>query len=178
VEQKTRNQIKTSYRRGATLNINRDIDSFYNLYLKSIRRLKSIPKKRKFFETLARSFGDNLVIVSAYKDGELAAANLCLIKNKYLHLPFSISDAKYFKDYVNNFIYWETIKLGLEKGIEIFDFGPSSVKDNSHQKFKAGFGAAAIPIFDIPVYNSVFYRTRDFVKSKLRNARLRLNRLL
>jgi lipid II:glycine glycyltransferase (peptidoglycan interpeptide bridge formation enzyme) len=175
---KTRNQILASYKRGNfNVSVGQDINEFYKIYLASIKRLKSIPKELEFFTDLEKSFKGNLQIIFAYHGSAPAGANLVLIKNKYLHLMFNVSNVEFFKDYVNDFLYWETIKFGLARGIEIFDFGPSSVRDKSHHHFKEGFGAKPVPIYNFTHYNSFDYRLRDFVFRKARNLRLKLNKL-
>lgn len=177
ISHKTRNQIKTAHKRGNFhVKFENNIDIFFRLYLKSMKRLKSIPKEQIFFTNLWSSFGDNLKIVAVYQSNDLAAANLVMVKNKYLHVAFSVSSSHYFKDYVNDLLYWETIKFGLKNGIECFDFGPSSLKDKSHQHFKEGFGAKAIPIYKIVSYNSVGQRIGDFLSHKSRNLKLRIKR--
>ena len=178
VSHKTRNQIVTSGKRGNfEARIGDTLDEFYKLYLVSIKRLKSIPKEFSFFSGLAKSFGENFRIIFAYNSQILAGANLVLIKNKYLHLMFNVSDEKFFKDNVNNFLYWEMLKFGLAKGIEIFDFGPSSIKDKSHHHFKEGFGAKPVQIYDFVSYNSFSLRLKDLFFNKMRNFRLRLKKL-
>lgn len=179
VDKKTRNQIKTAYERGGfKVCVNQDVDAFYALYCRSIKRLKSIAKSKKYFQDLKICFGDNFQIINGLRDGKLAGANLILLNRNHLHLPFSVSDSVYFKDYINDFIYWETIKYGLARGVKIFDFGPSVLKDVSHQHFKEGFGARPVPIYKISHYNSISSRLADFVSVKARNLRLKLNKAL
>lgn len=178
ISHKTRNQIVTSGKRGNfEVKVGDALDEFYKLYLVGAKRLKSIPKEFGFFSDLAKSFGGNFRIIFTYHGRTLAGANLTLIKNKYLHLMFNVSDEKFFKDNVNNFLYWETIKFGLARGIKIFDFGPSSIRDKSHHHFKEGFGAKPVPIYDFVSYNSLTRRLGDFISKKTRNFRLRLKKL-
>ncbi len=177
ISHKTRNQIITAGKRGNfEVKIGNLSDEFYKLYLVSIKRLKSTPKEFGFFSNLEKSFKENLRIIFAYRGQALAGANLALIKNKYLHLMFNVSDARFFKDNINDFIYWETIRFGLAKGIEIFDFGPSSIRDKSHHHFKEGFGAKPVPIYDFVSYNSLARRLNDFISKKARNLKLKIKK--
>lgn len=179
VSHKTRNQVRTAYRRGSfQLEINNEIDAFYTGYHRHIARLGGQPKEKTFFTNLHSSFGGNLKIISAKVDGAVAGANLCLLHNHYLHLLFSVSDARFFKDYINDWLYWETIKLGLAANIRIFDFGPSTLNDRSHQHFKAGFGAQPLPLYRIVVYHSFVQQTKGWVNTKIRNLGLRLRKRL
>lgn len=179
VNKKTRNQIKAAYKGGNfKLCIDQNIDDFYDIYLKSIKRLKSIAKPKKYFQDLQMSFGDKLQIIGALYDGKLAGANLILLNDDYLFLLFSVADSEHFKNCINNFIYWETIKFGIAGGIRTFDFGPSVLKDISHHHFKEGFGAHPVPIYKINFYNSIKSLCGDFISTRLRNLRLRLNKII
>lgn len=177
VSHKTRNQIRAAYRRGGFQRLfNRDLNAFYVFYCRQIGRLGARPKTEKFFADLGQSFGEKLRIIFATVNGEIAGANLCLLHNRYLHLMFSVADRCWFKDYVSDWLYWETIKLGLAASIRTFDFGPSALGDHSHQRFKAGFGARPLPLYRIAIYHSFARQARDWFSAKARNLGLRLRK--
>ena len=179
VSHKTRNQIRAAYKRsGFSLGPEASLGEFYSLYQAAMRRLRSLAKNKKYFTNLKASFGENMRIISVYRAEQMIGANLVLLKNRLLHLAFSAAKADYFKDYLNDFLYWETIKFGLGRGINIFDFGPSTVSDQSHQHFKAGFGAVPVPIYDLIFYNSINERIKHLLANKFRNLRLRLKKII
>lgn len=179
VNRKTRNQILSAYRRGNfQMKVSDSTDKFWNFYCRNIKHLGAVPKDKSFFENLSRSFGPDLKVIFAKRDGQIAGANLILIKNRYLYLPFNVSDPEFFGDYVNNFLYWETIKLGLSVGVNIFDFGPSTLRDRSHHHFKEGFGAQAIPIYRIVIYHSFRRKISDLIKTKTRSLGLRIRKII
>lgn len=155
IDKKTRNQIKKSYEYGLNKEISADIEKFYPLYKDSIKRFNAKPKQKKYFYDLKNAFGQNFYILFCEKDGQAVGANLFIVHNRYLSLFFSVSLKNYWKYYVNNFIYWEMIKLGMEKGTRWFDFGINAKRDEAQIHFKKGFGALAFPIEHLVILNSI-----------------------
>jgi hypothetical protein len=192
-EGKTRNLVRKSHKNSFALKIGRPPEDFYELYSASMERLKGKPRGREWFASLERSFGDSVVAISLFDEsrsddrgsfgggsdfcessgGKLIGVNYCLASKDYVLLMFNVSDPAYWDRAVNDRLYDELIKWSIGKGVRWLDFGPSVAGDDSHNHFKAGFGAKRCYIFDAR-FGSVSYRLKAFFATKVRNLKLRL----
>jgi len=172
VKQKCRNQIRYAYKHNLKKEISPDLEKFYPLYLTTMNRLGAKPKPLKYFRQLIKSFRNKLCIIFAKKENRVIGANLFIIQNDYLLLMFNVSDKRYWKYCVNNFLYWETILDGLKKGVKKFDFGINAKRDSTQIHFKQGFGARPYPIYHLTKFGSLkgqwrFYKRRVLFLFKL-----------
>jgi hypothetical protein len=167
LNKKTRNQIKAVEKYNLELVISQDIESFYPVYLETISRLKAKPKEKKYFYDLLIAFSNNFYLILARKDGKIIGGNLFVRKNNYLMLMFNVSLREYWKYNVNDFLYWEMLKLGLEKSIRWIDFGINAKRDHDQIHFKQGFGAKAYKIDHYVMINSakafIYVNKRKFI---------------
>lgn len=154
LNKKTRNQIRVSEKNDLEFSIGQDIESFYPVYAETMLRLKAIPKEKKYFDDLLSAFGEKLFIILAKKEEKIIGGSLFAINENYLMLMFNASLKEYWNLNVNNFLYWQMIKFGLEKGVRWFDFGINATRDHDQIHFKEGFGARAYPINHLVVINS------------------------
>jgi len=155
LNKKTRNQIKAAEKYNLELVVSQDIELFYPVYLETMLRLKAKPKEKKYFYDLLNAFSNNFYLILAKKDGKIIGGNLFVIKNNYLMLMFNVSFREYWKYNVNDFLYWEMLKFGLEKSIRWFDFGINAKRDRDQIHFKEGFGAKPYVINHFVKINSL-----------------------
>ncbi len=177
-DKKTRNEVRKSESFSIKTSINgMDIlNNFYQLYKENMDRHGSFPKNLDYFKDLFEYYGEKIKIITAFDDDLLIGANLILTHNKYLKLILNISKKEYWPKCINNFLYYQTIKFALNNNIKIIDFGPSSNKDTSHNKFKIDFGAEQMPIYKISAA-SPLYAVKNWLNQKKYNLKLRLNKL-
>ncbi|OYV63109.1 MAG: hypothetical protein B7X03_03135 [Parcubacteria group bacterium 21-58-10] len=174
-EKKTRNQVRKSYANELRLEVGAPPEGFYTLYTESIRRLKSIPGKKEYFDTLERHLGSSIVCFSLYNGDVLVGCNYTIVSSEYQLLCFNVSDHRHWHLNINNRLYDEMIAWALQKGIRFVDFGPGVRKDTTHNHFKEGFGARARVIVDrqkMPFLKKI----KAFFLQKKRNLRIRFSR--
>jgi len=128
-----------------------DLATFYQLYIKTRKRLSLPPQPYIFFKSLWETFSpkQNLTLLTAEKD-EKAIASLILFKfGNRVSAEFAASDET-FKDLSpNHYLFWEAIKSAYDGGYKIFDFGRTSPDNKSLMDFKRHWGTTVI---DLPQY--------------------------
>jgi len=116
---------------------------FGHLLLLTRRRHRLPPQPMTWFNNLVRHFGDKLTIHLLSKDGVPAASILTLSYKNSLVYKYGCSDARFHHLGGMPLLFWKTIQLAKEMGIEWFDLGRSSTDDPGLVVFKEHLGAAA-----------------------------------
>lgn len=174
-EKKTRNLVRKSYKNDFNIEIGKVPNEFYKLYESSLSRLGGISKSKEWFKEIGKSLPDNIIVFSLFKKEELIAANYCLYSDKYIFLMFNVSNPDYWEYATNDRLYDELIKWAIENSFEHVDFGPGVASDDSHNHFKAGFGAKRWYILN-KHYGTLYYRFKAFFRTKKHNFKIRLNK--
>jgi len=141
LEKRTRNDINKAKRSELEIIHGRkqDIAEFYNIYLKTMKRLGSPPQSRKFFEKLFEKMPDSIRIVLAKHDNKIIAGQIHYYDNEKVNYTYNCALAKYRKLRATDLMLWETILWAQKKGIKNFDFGRT--RKNSGVYFsKKGWG--------------------------------------
>lgn len=172
-EKKTRNLVRKSYKNNFELKIGKRTEGFYDLYKNSLSRLGGMIKSEEWFKVLEKNLAEQIVVFSLFDNGQLVAANYCIRTEKYIFLMFNVSNPKYWEHAINDRLYDELIRWAIVNKMDYLDFGPSVAHDDSHNHFKAGFGAKKWYIIDEP-QGGLIYRFRAFLGAKKHNLRLRL----
>jgi len=129
----------------------RDLRSFYQLYLTIRKRLGLPPQPYKFLKHLWQTFFplNHLSLLLAEMDGKTIAGQILLKFNDRTSAEFLAYDDHYRDLYPSHFLYWHAIRLAHEEGYKIFDFGRTSVFNESLMEFKSRWGAE---VLDLPAY--------------------------
>ena len=135
----------------------KDLNSFYNLYLKGAKKHKIPAYPFSFFNYFLKS-GKAKIVLATIKDKVIAGSVFLLYQN-IIHYSQNAVAENYKKTGVNYLILEEVIK---NKGEKIFDFGGTR-KGSSLETFKKAWGAKEYPILEIKNYTDSGLR-----KSKLR----------
>lgn len=133
---------------------------FYNLYLKTIKRHKTIPYPFSFFQYFLNS--KNAQIVLAKSNKKIIAGSVFLFYDKFLHYFLNASDQDYKEKRANYLILWNQVRSYIGKNYQIFDLGGTR-RGSGLEIFKKGWGTKRYPIFEI----------KDFPESKLPSSRMR-----
>jgi FemAB-related protein (PEP-CTERM system-associated) len=115
-----------------------DLEKFYHIYAGNVRDLGSPVYPLSFFKTLMETFGDSFIL-SVWKDSQMVAGVLTFVFKDVLMPYYGGSRRDYFQYAVNDFMYWELMKYGCDKGCRVFDFGRSK-KDTGPYHFKRHWG--------------------------------------
>jgi hypothetical protein len=101
-----------------------DLKFFYELYLKTMKKIGSPPQSLIYFESLWKQFFPNRITVpfAIYKQNVIASG-IFLHYNGLVHHLYSCSLEKYFGLGANEFILWNMMLNGKKMGYKLLDMG-------------------------------------------------------
>ncbi len=133
---------------------------FYTLYLKNVKKHRTIPYPFSFFKYFLYS-KDSEIILAKKKD-KIIAGSVFLFYDEFIHYFLNASDQRYKKLGANYIILWNQIKNYLGKNYQTFDLGGTR-RASSLEIFKRGWGGKRYPIFEM----------KNFTIEKLKSSNLR-----
>jgi FemAB-related protein (PEP-CTERM system-associated) len=125
IPRKQRRMIRLGQRSGLCARVDADIDVFYDLYARSQRRLGTPLLPRRYFEALRRHFAEASLILTVWHAKTAVAAVFSFLFGDRILPYYAGSREDYFRYAINDFMYWELMRLARQRGITIFDFGRS-----------------------------------------------------
>ena len=151
---KTRWTINQSLKRGLELQLaesERDLDEFYNLYVKTRKRLGLPPQPYLFFKLLWRKFSLSkfITLLLVRYEGQLVAGLIMFKFKDRCSWDYLASDASYHNLNTDYFGVWEAIKLAHSEGYKLFDFGRTGINNEGLMSFKGRWGTKVI---DLPQF--------------------------
>jgi FemAB-related protein (PEP-CTERM system-associated) len=140
IPRKQRRMIRQGMKYGLSSGVGgiKDLERFYHIYAKNVRDLGSPVYPITFFMALMENFKDSFIL-SIWKDGRMVAGVLTFVFKDTLMPYFGGGMREYFQYAINDFMYWELMRYGCEKGYKFFDFGRSK-KDTGSYHFKRHWG--------------------------------------
>jgi FemAB-related protein (PEP-CTERM system-associated) len=101
------------------------LDTFYRLMTVNLRRLGTPAFPKALFENLIREYAGQVDLTVIYAGEKAVAGGMSFFFREWMQ-PYYIGSLEEAKTMAaNNFLWWELIKLGAEKGLTTFDFGRS-----------------------------------------------------
>lgn len=117
------------------------LSEFYAVFARNMRDLGTPVYPRSLFEAILRALpGDASIVLVRHKRRPVAAGFLLGFRDR-LEIPWASSLREYNSLGVNMLLYAETLKMAIENGYRIFDFGRSSVGSGTY-RFKKQWGAS------------------------------------
>lgn len=117
-------------KRGAEL-----LDTFYHLMTVNLRRLGTPAFPRALFQGLVHEYPSQTEITVVYSADKPVSAGMSFFFRDWMQ-PYYIGSLDEAKGLAaNNFLWWELMKRGAQKGCATFDFGRSK-KDSGNFDFK------------------------------------------
>lgn len=120
------------------------LSDFYPVYVRRMKQLGSPAPSRDFFERFFRYLPENTVLLTVLdKSGGRVVGGMLLLKdpgNATLYYPYGANLVEYNHRYLNNFMYWEAVRLGLRQGMKFLDLGRSPAGSGTYQ-YKLQWGA-------------------------------------
>ena len=153
---KTRNMIRKADKAGirATSGSINDLGEFYDLYLKTMRKLGALPFPYDVFIKTWDSFSKETKLLRAVFKRETIGFLWIFEWNKAVWIWANATEEKYLPLGVNYALYSEAVKLACkDKQIEQVNFGGSE-PDSSQEFFKLRWGAGEKPVFMISNHSS------------------------
>lgn len=144
---KLRAQIRRSTKEGATCETGGEelLDDFYAVFSRNMRDLGTPVFPKSLFREMCRSFPETTRIVVARVAGVPCAGGITHGFRNRIEIPSASSLRKYNPISVNMLMYWTALKLAIESGYSVFDFGRSTV-DSGTYRFKRQWGATPQPL--------------------------------
>jgi FemAB-related protein (PEP-CTERM system-associated) len=144
---KLRNQIRKAqksefqFRRGH-LEL---LDDFYDVFARNMRDLGTPVYAKSFFRHVLEAFPESTAILAVTHEGRPIAAGIASWFKQQFEVPWA-SSIKAFKPLCPNYmLYWEAIRLAIERGFSRFDFGRSTPNEGTYN-FKKQWGAVPIAL--------------------------------
>jgi CelD/BcsL family acetyltransferase involved in cellulose biosynthesis len=148
----TRRNTKKARKGGLELRLaeeERDLtETFYELHVRTRRRLGVPVQPRRFFQllwrlALVRGLGHVLLVL--HRSRPIAGA-VFLSESGTVVYKYGASDERSWSLRPNNLLFAEAIRSACDAGAQSFDFGRTDVADEGLRAFKAGWGAAEAPL--------------------------------
>ena len=140
IPRKQRRMIKQGSKAGLISKIGGGeyLSDFYRVYAINKKNLGTPVFPIKYFENIMKIFPQTFIL-SVWKDNIMVAAVMTFIFKDRLMPYFSGALKEYFRYAANDFMYWELMRYGCEKGYKLFDFGRSKKGTGSYD-FKRHWG--------------------------------------
>ena len=142
-----------------------NLAQFYKVYQKRMHELGSPAPTLEFFQSFFRHFPEQvqLLTVLDQQTGAVVGGMLLIASqtDNTLYYPYGANLVEYNNKYLNNFMYFEAVKLGQRLGMEYLDLGRSPL-DSGTYRFKKQWGATPCPLN----YLSYFGKNTATVPSK------------
>jgi len=143
-KESTHGKIRRAKRQGLTCEEGRSeqlVQKFYQLLLRTRRRLELPPQPRDWFRNLVDCLGDNVKIRMASKEGRPIASALTLSFKDVLVYKYGCSDERFHNLGGMPILLWNAIQEGKGNGAREFDMGRSDTDNPGLITFKEHWGA-------------------------------------
>ncbi|HVP31978.1 MAG TPA: GNAT family N-acetyltransferase [Myxococcota bacterium] len=139
---KVRNQTRKAEREGLRLldDAADPLAAFYEPFLVNMRDLGSPVHGRRFYQAMARAFGERLRFVVTADGGRPVGGLVAIDHAGVVTVPWASTLRSERARCPNNQIYWEAIRWAIARGARELDFGRSP-RDSGTHHFKRGWGA-------------------------------------
>jgi hypothetical protein len=134
---------KLQYEEGTSENL---LQKFYRLLVMTRRRQCLPPQPLNWFRGLIASFGNELKIRVASKDGVAVASILTLSHKKAMVYKYGCGDAAFNNLGGTALLFWKAIQEAKDKGFDELEMGRSDVDNLGLIAFKEHWGATGTPI--------------------------------
>lgn len=137
-------KIRRARREGLTVRDGQSpelLQQFYSLMLRTRRRHRLPPAPRKWFKTLAKEFGSNLVVRVAYSGDRPIASVLTLRHRNTIVYKNGCSIEEDHRLGGAPLLIWSTIEAAKQEGITTLDLGRSDLDNYGLIQFKDRWGA-------------------------------------
>ncbi|MEW5896857.1 MAG: GNAT family N-acetyltransferase [Nanoarchaeota archaeon] len=127
-----------------------DLNTFYSLYCRNMKRFGSPPYSKKYFISFYKNIVDGNLgkVFGAYHQGKLVSALLGFCYLDRVHIIISVADESYREFRPSDAMHWKFIQWACQKGYKYFDFG--RVREESGQfEYKRKWGPE---LLELPSY--------------------------
>lgn len=142
MQQKKRYNIKQAEKRGIKISIESNEKAFLNFWRLHILTAKNqgfLTHSKLYFNTLFETLGKNVYFVQAIFDNKVVTSWMIVKNNKTIYYVYGGSDPEYNRNFPNDLVGFNAIKLGKSLNAELFDmWGAEEGKGFTDFKLKYG----------------------------------------
>ena len=139
IPRKQRAMVRKGIQNGLTSVADRDTRRLHGIYAESVRNLGTPVFSHRYFAILMDAFGDDADIVTIL-DGDAPIASVMNFYFRDEVLPYYGGGAFAARQRAgNDFMYWEVMRRGADRGARLFDFGRSKLGTGAYS-FKHNWG--------------------------------------
>ncbi len=143
---KRRNMIRRGQRSELECRVDRaDLAAFYDLHARTMRHFGTPVFPARFFRSLLEQLPQESALVTVRRQGVPVAAALVFIFGGVVCPYYAGSRRDFFRYAVSDFMFWEVMRYGRQRGARIFDFGRSK-KGTGAYEFKRLWGFEPEPL--------------------------------
>ena len=152
----TRHKLRKCLKSGLAWTEELSLAEFYEIYALNVHRLGTPVFPRSLFVELENAFPKQCRLFGVRKAGRLIAGVFCFYFRDQVLPYYAGSLDEYYKDFPNNYMYWNLISQSCCEGYRYFDFGRSKRGTGSFT-FKSGW---SMQMIDLP-YQYCLVRARQ-----------------
>jgi predicted N-acyltransferase len=140
---RVRNSVRAALKSGLQVVDGASIDTYYDLYLKTMSRLGSPPYPRSLFDNIVKYTKSQCRFTFACLGDKPVAALMSFPKNERHLLVGLVSDPAYLDRHANDLLYNEQIKFGADNKFDVVDFGRTR-PNSPYEQFKSKWGSKRV----------------------------------
>jgi FemAB-related protein (PEP-CTERM system-associated) len=138
---KARDQYHLTARYGHDL-----LETFYVLYVRSLRRLGSPGHSCRFLRRLVTEFGEDCLVEVVYHEGTPVAGVLSFRFQDQILPYYAGIDDRYNRLNTSNYLYFSLMEHAVRLGLRVFDFGRTRRNNTGGCQFKINQGFEPEPM--------------------------------
>jgi FemAB-related protein (PEP-CTERM system-associated) len=140
-----RKKIRKAMNNGLTSKIDSGVDQLHHVYAQSVRRLGTPVFSKRYFRLLKEAFGSSCEVLTVMHKSDPVASSMIFYFRDRMMTYYGGGDFDARSLAANDFMYWEIIQRGCERGARVFDFGRSKIGTGSYD-FKHEWGFEPTPL--------------------------------
>ena len=143
---KLRSQIRRPQKEGFEVRFGADqLDAFYEVFTRDMRRLGTPALPRAFFERVASTFGERVLFGVVYRGAQPLAAGQGWVWGDEFEMKAAGSLREYSRMAPSMLLYWAFMEQMIARGMRVFDFGRCTPGSGNH-RFKQQWGGVDVPL--------------------------------
>lgn len=157
IPSKCRNHIRKSEKSGIEIREGTDdalIDDFYQVWGTTMHRFGTPVFSRRLFSLLPRHVQTHYLV--GYLDGRPVSGVCLVLDEKVAWVPWAGSLMEYRNVSPNHILYWRAVRMAIESGRPVFDFGRSGYRAPTYV-FKEEWGAEPVRVVTLSSSQSDVY---------------------
>lgn len=128
-----RHKISKAHRNGFEIYTGKEelAADFYKIYAPSMHRLGSPAMPEQFFAQLAKEYPRSIIMIARHDKRPVGAAFM-LWNDDFAEVCWLATNPEYNRLYVSYLLYWESMRLAMQKNCSVFSFGRSTIGSGVH----------------------------------------------